>query len=88
MGKIVRTISEDGSVIACAVDTTDVVACAEQMFKTSAVVTAALGRTLTGASIMGSMLKGENDRVTWGMNGGGPVGTIDISRDYRGNVKG
>lgn len=88
MGKIFRTISEDGSVIACAVDTTDVVARAEQMFKTSAVVTAALGRTLTGASIMGSMLKGENDRLTLRINGGGPVGTIYVSSDYRGNVRG
>lgn len=88
MGRIVRAISEDGSVIACAVDTTDIVSQAEQMFKTSAVITAALGRMLTGASIMGSMLKYENDKITLRINGGGPAGTIYVSSDYRGNVKG
>ena len=49
MGKIVRTLSKDGLVMCCAVDSTDAVARMEQIHKTSAVVTAAEGRLLTAA---------------------------------------
>ena len=88
MGKMVRAISEDGSVMVCATDTTDIVGKAEKYHKTSAVVTAALGRMLTGASMMGSMLKGENDHLTLKINGSGATGTILVISDWRGNVKG
>ena len=76
MGKIVRTISADGSVMACAIDTTDVVSKIEQIHQTSAVVTAALGRLTTAAAIMGCMLKGENESVTLRMKGNGPAGSL------------
>ena len=76
MGKIVRTISRDGMVMCCAVDSTDAVARMEQIHKTSAVVTAAEGRLLTAASIMGTMLKSANDSVTLRVEGNGPVGML------------
>ena len=88
MGKIVRTISRDGMVMCCAVDSTDAVARMEQIHKTSAVVTAAEGRLLTAASIMGTMLKSANDSVTLRVEGNGPVGMLIAVSDGSGNVKG
>ncbi len=88
MGKIVRYITEDGSAFVIAADTTDVVARAEQIHKTSAVNTAALGRLLTAASMMGDMLKGKDDSVTLRLNGGGPAGSVIAVSDSDGNVRG
>lgn len=72
----------------CAVDSTDAVARAEQIHQTSATVTAALGRLLTAASIMGMQLKGEGDSVTLRLAGDGPAGTLLAVSDSSGNVKG
>ena len=58
MGKIVRTISADASVVASAIDATDIVAEIEKIHQTSAVVTAALGRLSIAASLIGNGLKG------------------------------
>lgn len=88
MGKIVRYITEDGSAFVIAADTTDVVAKAEQIHKTSAVNTAALGRLMTAASMMGNMLKGKDDSITLRINGGGPAGSIIAVSDSGGNVRG
>lgn len=88
MGKIVRYITEDGSAFVIATDTTDVVARAEQIHKTSAVTTAALGRLMTACSMMGDMLKGKDDSVTLRMNGEGPCGTLIAVSDSSGNARG
>ena len=88
MGKIVRYITDDGSAFVIAADTTDVVARAEQIHKTSAVNTAALGRLMTAASMMGDMLKGKDDSITLRLNGGGPAGSIIAVSDSDGNVRG
>ena len=88
MGKIVRCISKDGSVFAVAVDATDLAARAEQIHKTSAVVTAALGRLLSAASMMGYLLKGEEDSVTLRVKGDGPAGAVIAAADSSGNVRG
>lgn len=87
MGKVVRAISRDGSVFCCAVDSTDAVSRMEQIHKTSAVVTAATGRLLTAASIMGTMLKNENYSITLRLEGNGPIGSILAVSDGTGNVK-
>lgn len=87
MAKIVRSISEDGAVMACAIDSTDMVAEIEQIHKTSAVVTAGLGRLSTAASIMGMMLKGQDDSVTLRVDGDGPTGVLIAVADSKGNVK-
>ena len=88
MGKLVRTISHEGGVICIAVDSTDAIARMEQIHKTSAVITAAEGRLLTAASIMGTLLKSKNDSITLRMEGNGPVGHLIAVSDGSGNVKG
>lgn len=88
MGKLVRTITSDGLVMATAVDTTDVVAAAEQIHGTSAVATAALGRLLTAASMMGNMLKDEESSITLRVAGDGPLGSVVAVSDNMGNVRG
>ena len=64
MGKLIRAISENGMAVCYALDSTDMAGTLERYHQTSAVVTAAAGRLLTAASIMGAMLKGEKDSVT------------------------
>lgn len=88
MSKLIRCITSDGAVMASAIDSTEIVAEAEKLHKTSAVVTAALGRLLTAASMMGNMLKGEKDTVTVKIDGGGPAGAVTAVADSRGFVRG
>lgn len=57
MSNLIRGISENGGVVFCGVDSTEIVRTAEQLHHTSATCSAALGRLLTGASLMGSMLR-------------------------------
>jgi molecular chaperone Hsp33 len=57
MGKVIRCLTTDATVMAIAMDATGIVARAEQIHRPSAVVTAALGRLLTAGSLMGVMLK-------------------------------
>lgn len=88
MDKLVRCISDDGTLVMMAADTTQMVETAQQIHSPSAVVTAALGRLLTAASLMGSMLKGENDSVTLRINGSGPAGSVIAVSDSGGNARG
>lgn len=88
MGKLVRCISADGTLTVMAADTTDIVNKAVEIHETSAVTSAALGRLLTAASLMGSVLKGKNDSITVKINGGGPAGTVLAVSDSQGNVRG
>lgn len=74
--------------MAAAIDSTYLVATAQQIHKTSAVATAALGRLLTGTSIMGSMLKKEGATVTLKINGKGPLGSVVAVADSHGNCRG
>ena len=87
MARIVRTISADGSVTASAIDAKDIVSRIEQIHKTSAVVTAGLGRLSIAASLIGIGLKGDDDTVTIRMNGDGPAGALIAVADSGGNVK-
>lgn len=88
MGQLVRCISEDGTLLIMACDTTDVVEKAYEIHGTSKVCTAALGRMLTGAAMMGSMLKGKNDSLTLKINGSGPAGSVIAVADSACHVKG
>lgn len=88
MGKSVRCISTDGTIIAMAVNSTDMVNKAQDIHKTSAVCSAALGRLMTAASLMGCALKGKDDSVTLRLNGGGPIGSVIAVSDSDGNVRG
>lgn len=87
MGKIVRSISEDASVVTTVFDAKDVVGEIEKIHQPSAVVTAALGRLSIAASLIGIGLKNNDDTVTVRMNGNGPCGTLIAVADSRGNVK-
>lgn len=88
MGKIIRCISQMGDLTVMAVDTTDIVQRAHEIHSTSKVASAALGRLLTAASMMGDVLKGEDSSVTLRINGGGPVGSVIAVSDSMGNVRG
>lgn len=88
MGKLIRCITSDGAIMVSAIDSTDIVAKAEQLHKTSAVITAALGRMLTAGAMMGNMLKGEKNTISIKIDGGGPSGPITVSADSVGNVRG
>ncbi len=88
MGKLIRCITSDGLVIAAGIDSTDICRKAEGIHQTSAVVTAALGRLLTAASLMGNALKADAQSITLRISGGGPVGTVTAVADPEGNVRG
>ncbi len=87
MGKLVRALSEDGSILCSALDSTDIVREIAALHDSSHVVTAALGRLSTACSIMGAMQKSEDDSLTLRINGGGMCGTLTAVSDYKGNVK-
>ncbi|MCR4646853.1 MAG: Hsp33 family molecular chaperone HslO [Oscillospiraceae bacterium] len=87
MSIIKRAISADGSVVASAIDSTDMVAMIEQYHKPSAVVTAALGRLATAASLMGYGQKNEGDQLTLRIDGDGLIGSMYAVADSWGNVK-
>ncbi len=87
MGILKRSISADASVVASFLDATDIVSEIEKIHKTSAVVTAGLGRLSVAASLIGYSLKGEDDSVTVRLDGGGATGALIAVADARGNVK-
>jgi len=86
--RIVRAISSDGMVKAAAVCSRELTERARQIHKTLPVGTAALGRALAAASMMGNALKGEGASVTLQFKGGGPLGTVLAVSDTDGNVRG
>ncbi len=88
MGKIIRCISQMGDLTIMAVESTDIVQRAHEIHSTSKVASAALGRLLTAASMMGDVLKGEESSVTLRINGGGPAGSVIAVSDSMGNVRG
>ena len=88
MSNLIRGLSENGGVVFCGVNSTEIVRKAEQLHKTSATCSAALGRLLTGAAMMGSMLKDDRDTVTLRVSGNGPAGVLIACTDGTGNVKG
>lgn len=86
--EIVRAITVDGLVKAAAITGRDIVERARNIHKLLPTATAALGRTLMGASLMGDMLKEEKGALTLQIKGGGPLGTILAVSDHQGNVRG
>lgn len=88
MDKIVRMIAKDAPVKAMAISATGLVERARAIHHTLPVATAALGRTLMAASLIGNTLKEENGSVTVRISGGGPLGNILAVSDSTGNVRG
>ena len=85
---ILRAITSDGLVQAAAISSRDLTERARQIHKTLPVATAALGRTLAGASMMGNALKGHGASLTPPDQGQRPLGTILAVSDSDGNVRG
>lgn len=85
---LVRATAADAQIRAFAVTSAGLVEEARKRHDLSPVVTAALGRLMTGACMMGSMLKGEKDILTLQINGDGPIGAMTVTADAKGNVKG
>ncbi len=85
---IVNAITSNGAIRVVAADTTELCNRAQEIHKMSPTAAAALGRTLTAAAIMGSMLKSSEDSLTLQLNGGGPIGKVVAVSDGNANVKG
>lgn len=88
MDRIIRTITSDGSLMASAIDTTQLVYTAQQLHGLTKTSCAALGRLLTGTSLMGAMLKETQATLTVKVAGDGPLGNLLAIADSRGNVRG
>ncbi len=86
--EIVRAITGDGLVKASAITGRSLVEQARGIHRLSPMATAALGRALMGAGMMGDMLKEEQGSLTLQIKGGGPLGTILAVSDCEGNVRG
>ena len=86
--QLVRAITADGMVKATAVSTRLLTERARQIHRTLPVATAALGRTMAAASMLGNALKGEGASVTLQIRGGGPLGNVLVVSDNEGNVRG
>ena len=85
---IIRATAAGDTVRAFAISSTELTAEAREIHHTFPVVTAALGRLLSAGAMMGSMMKGENDKLTLIMKGDGPIGQLTVTVDSHGNVKG
>ncbi len=88
MANLVRAMNRDGKIVVTAIDANNILEKMEEIHKTSAVASAALGRLLTGAALIGSQLKEDNHSLTLRVNGGGPLGTVLAVSDGHGNVRG
>ena len=88
MDKIIRAVSSDGFIKISAITARGAVQRAREIHDTSPVATAALGRALCAASMMGEMLKEEKACLTLRINGGGPIGNVGAVSDSSGNVRG
>ena len=86
--EIVRAITGDGYVKAVAITGRDLIERARNIHTLLPMATAALGRALLGASMMGDMLKEQEGSLTLQIKGGGPLGTILAVSDCQGNVRG
>ena len=88
MSYITRAITADGSARIIFANTTDIVEKTIQIHGLSKTATAALGRVLTAASLMGSLLKDKDNSLTLQFKADGPLGTVMAVSDYKGNVRG
>lgn len=85
---MIRAVAADAAIRAYAVTSKEMVETARAAHNTSPIMTAALGRLLSAAAMMGSMLKGEKDLLTLQIQCSGPAKGLTVTADSHGNVKG
>lgn len=85
---MIRATAADGQIRAFAATTKEMVEAAKNAHNTSPIATAALGRLMTAAAMMGSDLKGEGELLTLRIEGDGPIGGLLVTADGKGDVKG
>lgn len=85
---IIRGIAADGQIRAFAASTKNLCEEARQRHNMSPIATVALGRLLTGGAMMGAMMKNNADIVTIQIKGDGPIGSMTVTADPKGRVKG
>ncbi len=88
MSRVIRAMTRDGSARALIADTRDIVNEAIKIHSTEPTASAALGRTLTACSMMGTLLGEEEDSLTLRFKGDGEGGSVTASSDWKGNVRG
>ena len=88
MDRIIRATAADGFIKMAVIDARDLVQRARDIHGTSPTASAALGRSLCAASLMGEMMKEDNASLTLRINGGGPIGSVVAVSDSGGNVRG
>ncbi len=88
MDKILRATDADGYIKMAVISATELVARAQQIHRCSPTATAALGRTLCAASLLGEAMKEEDASLTIRINGGGPLGGVIAISDHEGYVRG
>ncbi len=88
MGQIIHAVAADDMVKIAVITAQDIVEEARQIHSLSPTASAALGRTLLGASLLGNAMKGKDDTLTLRLSGGGPIGNVVAVTDSAGNVRG
>ena len=88
MDRIIRATAADGYIKMAVIDAREIVQRAREIHSTTPTATAALGRTLCAASLMGNMLKEDDASLTIRVQGNGPAGQIIAVSDSAGNVRG
>ncbi|WP_221569270.1 Hsp33 family molecular chaperone HslO [Alkalihalobacillus sp. TS-13] len=85
---LVKALAFDGNIRAYAVDTTEMISEAQRRQETWPTASAALGRAMTASTMMATMLKGDSNKLTVKIEGGGPIGAIIVDANAKGETRG